>query len=144
MGCFDSVRAPCPRCGARNEFQSKSGPCFLHVYDLADAPESVLADVNRHFPIECHKCQCRYQVNAATCTTFEGMTEDDRLMVARREARKVANHGKQIDNATLYAGSPMYYYCRDCGALVASLPECHTEAPPRYCEACYELRKREL
>jgi len=45
--------------------------------------------------------------------------------------------GKQIDNSSLPAGSPMYYYCHGCGIQVAVLPETwFLNAPPNYCESC--------
>jgi hypothetical protein len=53
---------PCPRCGKKNEFQSKSGKCFLEVYDLGNAPNDVMDDVNRHSPCEC-ECGCSYYVD---------------------------------------------------------------------------------
>lgn len=46
---------------------------------------------------------------------------------------------KRIDNASLYAGSPMYYYCKGCRCHVATLPELHISAPPRYCDPCKVL-----
>lgn len=70
MGCFDSVLVPCPRCGRKNEFQSKSGRCCLDVYELADAPSDVLKDVNRHAPCEC-ECGCLYKVDEVTHTPIE-------------------------------------------------------------------------
>ena len=33
------------------------------------------------------------------------------------------NMGKKIDNSSLYAGSPMYFYCMYCEILVETLPE---------------------
>lgn len=53
MGCFDSVYANCPNCGAEHEFQSKSGECLLYSYSLEDCPEDILSDVNRHSPVTC-------------------------------------------------------------------------------------------
>lgn len=53
---YDTVMVPCPRCGARAEFQSKSGDCELATYSLDDAPDDVLLDVNRHSPLTCGKC----------------------------------------------------------------------------------------
>lgn len=47
-------------------------------------------------------------------------------------------HG-QIDNSRLPAGSPMIYYCRACGCVSASLPECHLGPPPRYCSDCNDM-----
>jgi len=62
MGVFDSVMVPCPKCGQREEFQSKSGPCALAVYNLEDAPDSVLMNINRHAPIACGKCGAVFEV----------------------------------------------------------------------------------
>lgn len=39
------------------------------------------------------------------------------------------------NNAALYAGSPMYYYCRSCGAEMIE-PESHSWPAPRYCSDC--------
>lgn len=46
-------------------------------------------------------------------------------------------HGKEIDNSSLPAGAPMYYYCSGCSILTAVLPELWVSGgPPKYCEAC--------
>lgn len=42
MGMFDSIYAPCPKCGEDAEFQSKSGDCFLNVYNLHNVPVDAL------------------------------------------------------------------------------------------------------
>lgn len=62
MGLFDSVMVPCPSCGTKEEFQSKSGPCLLDTFELEEAPEDVLLDVNRHSPITCSKCGAKFGV----------------------------------------------------------------------------------
>lgn len=57
---------------------------------------------------------------------------EDRELAARR-----ASAPEQIDNATLYAGSPMYYYCHSCGHLAAEMPEDWWEhPPPSNCDWC--------
>ena len=56
MGMFDTVMVPCPTCGERAEFQSKSGTCTLETFLLEEAPDDVLFDVNRHGPHTCGKC----------------------------------------------------------------------------------------
>ena len=50
----------------------------------------------------------------------------------------------RIDNASLYAGSPMYYYCGECGAFITSLPECHSGPAPHTCNSCKKLEDGEL
>jgi DNA-directed RNA polymerase subunit RPC12/RpoP len=62
MGMYDSVMVPCPKCGEKSEFQSKSGPCDLTVTDLENTPWNVLLDVNRHAPNECMNCQTKFAV----------------------------------------------------------------------------------
>lgn len=61
----------------------------------------------------------------------------------RFKARKAEAREKgQIDNADLYAGSPMYYYCRHCGLLSDVLPESWWIQGPRcWCDACWEDRE---
>lgn len=58
------------------------------------------------------------------------------------EIRKVINKPKVIDNASLPAGSSMYYYCRACFALVAVKPESwYKNPPPKYCKECIPLKE---
>lgn len=59
---FDSVLVKCPKCGEENEFQTKSGDCYLENYTLEDCPNDVLLDVNRHAPYHC-KCNAFYKVD---------------------------------------------------------------------------------
>ena len=65
MGMFDTVTVPCPTCGERGEFQSKSGDCKLETYTLDDAPDDVLLDVNRLAPMRCRKCDTPYGVEVS-------------------------------------------------------------------------------
>lgn len=62
MGMFDTVRVPCPVCGEREDFQSKSGPCGLETHDLERCPPAILADVNRHAPSTCANCGAVFAV----------------------------------------------------------------------------------
>lgn len=65
MGMFDSVNVPCPKCGTKAEFQSKSGSCVMRVYELDEAPLDVLMDINRHSPYTCRECGCSYAVKVS-------------------------------------------------------------------------------
>jgi hypothetical protein len=47
----------------------------------------------------------------------------------------------QIDNASLYAGSPMYYYCRHCGLLACTMSEGHWGRPSRVCDDCADMKE---
>ncbi len=60
------------------------------------------------------------------------LSPQDKAFATRVERWK--DH-KRINNASLYAGSPMYYYCRLCGAEMV-LPEAHICMAPRYCTDC--------
>lgn len=75
MGVYDSVMVPCPRCKRKHEFQSKSGRCCLDMYELEDAPDDVMENVNRHAPCEC-ECGCLYMVDDATRTPIEVSAEE--------------------------------------------------------------------
>ncbi len=65
------------------------------------------------------------------------MTADERLNAL--EVRK-ANRPEQIKNQLLHAGSPMYYYCRECGHLAAIMSETHTAPVPKFCPECQSLK----
>jgi hypothetical protein len=60
------------------------------------------------------------------------------------ERVKAAEKETHVDNSSLYAGSPMYYYCRECGVFITSLPESHTCAAPSLCDGCKKLTDQEL
>ncbi len=58
--------------------------------------------------------------------------------------RKASNTGKQIDNSSLHAGSPMHYYCKFCGAPTETLPESHWGKPKTVCDPCKVLNDHGL
>ena len=55
--------------------------------------------------------------------------------------KRQANRPKQIDNASLYAGSPMYFYCVVCGHIADTLPEGYLTRPARLCTPCQEMKE---
>ena len=59
--------------------------------------------------------------------------------LAKLEERR-KNQPRQIDNASLPAGSSMYYYCRSCGHSSDVLPESHWGAPKKLCGECQALK----
>lgn len=67
MGMYDTIMAPCPRCGTKNGFQSKGGDCDLSTYELNEAPADVLSDANRH-PVACADCGTPYKIVVKTIT----------------------------------------------------------------------------
>jgi len=80
MGYYDSVNVPCPICGTKTWFQSKSGPCNLDYWELDEAPADVLMDVNRHAPYKCDKCGTLFQVEVRFITLAKSVVyqpEDD-------------------------------------------------------------------
>lgn len=65
------------------------------------------------------------------------MTEMGSALAAWDERK--ANPPEQIDNASLVAGSDMYYYCKSCGHLACVLPETWITGHKKYCDACQEM-----
>ncbi len=65
MGMYDTVIVPCPKCGKKEEFQSKSGECCLRVVELNECPVDILANVNRHSPYTCD-CGIVFEVDLST------------------------------------------------------------------------------
>jgi hypothetical protein len=72
------------------------------------------------------------------------MAFDSELAMNTYKERKAANEGKQVDNSSLPAGSPMYYYCRFCGAHTETLSEGHWGRPQTVCDPCKILRDHGL
>ena len=57
------------------------------------------------------------------------------------KARKAKNAKiKQIDNSSLPAGAPMYFYCYTCGAQSDCLPEGYISRPSHTCRDCQQLK----
>ncbi len=54
-----------------------------------------------------------------------------------QQAQKVG----QIDNGSLVAESPMYFYCKYCGILIEELPEDYLFSPRSQCSQCEGLDK---
>lgn len=69
------------------------------------------------------------------------MIFDEKLALKNYLERKDENMGKQRDNGSLPAGSPMFYYCRYCGVHTETLPELHTRTPNTRCTACRVLEE---
>jgi hypothetical protein len=65
--------------------------------------------------------------------------KSDRLAeLEARRAKSTANG--QIDNASLWAGSPMYFYCKFCGIKTDILPENYfLSTPSKICDECQVL-----
>jgi hypothetical protein len=66
------------------------------------------------------------------------MPKKAQMMAAFKE--RCANPPKQINNSSLYAGSPMYFYCRYCGHLSDVLPETYINPPSHVCRECDNLK----
>ena len=47
---------------------------------------------------------------------------------------------EKIDNASLHAGSPMYFYCTSCGVLSDTKPEGYLDTPKTICNECKALK----
>jgi len=68
-------------------------------------------------------------------------TQGKDAAVKALEERRKANKGKpRINNSSLHAGSPMYFYCIGCGGEIV-VPESYTSKPDccRECEAMKKL-----
>lgn len=56
-----------------------------------------------------------------------------------RQRREAAKEQKDINNSSLPAGSPMFYYCNGCGLQNIVLPEAHLQMPPKLCTECQAM-----
>lgn len=73
------------------------------------------------------------------------LTTIEQRMIDHFVDRAIKNKdGRRINNGDLPAGSPMYYYCRECGEFITSLPEEHFSPAPKLCEDCERLKEHEL
>ena len=72
------------------------------------------------------------------------MSFDKNISIEAFVTRYRENQGKQVDNSALYAGSPMFYYCKHCGVHTETLPESHMKRPVTCCTACEALDQHGL
>ncbi len=81
MGCYDTVRFPCPYgCGQFVEAQSKAGDCHLRVYSLEDAPPIIVADIaapHKHYCPSGHVVEVVVHVLAAARVVVDPERADD-------------------------------------------------------------------
>ena len=66
------------------------------------------------------------------------MSEKEKALIALQERQD--NPPTKIDNASLYAGSPMFFYCKVCDGTIV-LPESFTCAVPKLCVECDFLKE---
>jgi RNA polymerase-binding transcription factor DksA len=50
---------------------------------------------------------------------------------------------QKIDSYGLHAGSPIYFYCQDCGTPIEVLPEMQSFNPYAHCSQCKGLREND-
>jgi hypothetical protein len=76
-------------------------------------------------------------------TTLEAAKDKDKDKAIQQfvRRRRYAQHIEKIDNAGLHAGSPMYFYCRECGVPTEVLPEDYLFPPPKECSQCQGLKR---
>ena len=68
----------------------------------------------------------------------------DFALKALAKRRKENKKKKRIDNSSLPAGSPMYFYCKSCGGLADTLPENYfLSTPKNLCGECQALKDLE-
>lgn len=66
------------------------------------------------------------------------MTEKQEALIALAERK--ANPPERINNVSLYAGSPMFFYCKICEGTIV-LPESFTCAVPKLCVECEFIKE---
>lgn len=70
-------------------------------------------------------------------TTTQGKEYSLEQLRKRREDYK---DRKKVNNSDLYAGSPMFYYCKSCNKEIV-LPETHACPAPPLCKECEALKE---
>lgn len=59
------------------------------------------------------------------------------LLHRLEQRRRLMMHEGHIDNGSLYAEQPMFYYCKYCGVLTDIMPEDWLEKTPgKLCQEC--------
>jgi hypothetical protein len=110
---YDSVMVPCPKCGTRIEFQSKSGDCSLTDYALEEAPGEVLHGIRG----DAHECPtCRVVVGVDLHVTASVVMTNDPGTDSWISALRVRLDAMTAAERIGLFGSVFGEFCRDCGA----------------------------
>lgn len=67
-------------------------------------------------------------------------TEEGKEAALKALEERRQNKPRRIDNASLHAGSPMYFYCYTCGYTSDVLPEGFRGTPSHICNECAALK----
>ena len=51
---------------------------------------------------------------------------------------------EQVKNADMWANTPMFFYCQECGVNHAILSEDYLKPAPKLCVVCTEMQRRNL
>jgi hypothetical protein len=60
VGMFDYVVFTCPKCGAKNEDQTKSADCLLNVYEIAPEMDTQIASMLQGDILRCSTCKTMF------------------------------------------------------------------------------------
>lgn len=69
--------------------------------------------------------------------TTQGKAFALKALVKRRKENSKAH---KIDNGSLPAGAPMYFYCISCDSLADTKPESYLTPPRKLCNECQALK----
>lgn len=61
MGMYDTVVTNCPKCGCRNEIQTKAGDCVLAVYSFKQVPVDIAKSLDGQVR-RCDDCSHEYKL----------------------------------------------------------------------------------
>ena len=78
MGCYDTVKMHCPKCGEIYNVQSKAGNCALDIYDLASCPDEILYDIAHASPFICDNCGATFHLRPTVMPYLE-LKEDKEM-----------------------------------------------------------------
>ena len=76
-------------------------------------------------------------MSTTALATTKGKKAALKALAKRREENANA---EKIDNGSLHAGSPMYFYCMGCDGVACILPESYISLPKKLCDECQALK----
>lgn len=116
MGMYDTVMVPCPKCGKKSGFQSKSGPCLLNDFELEDVPADVIEDVMRHGPATCGSCGTIYGVRYTVVSKVDAKSVEWSPDIEEDENEDPCPGCDGTGSGSDHSGDP----CKDCNGTGAN------------------------
>lgn len=92
MGCFNTILIPCPRCGEKYDYQSKSGSCSFTTETIEDAELEDIVEASNNV-LSCGNCNASFKLH----TKFEIEIYECKDVEKKRKRAEILTRKEKTD-----------------------------------------------